>query len=159
MIYDVPRIARHITGLNIDQKLATTELSLIDDIRTGHGIGTTSKERNLYSFATKYVHFHKPDAYPLFDNLVKELLPAINKAIAFSRSRFTQKQLLNYPTYKETIDALMRFLDVATWGYKRFDEGLWVIARYKKEHVFDRTRTAQTVFNQLRQTIGEIGEQ
>ena len=158
VIYDVPRIAHHIAGLAVDQKLAAADLSLIDDIRTGHGIGTDSKERNLYSFSTKYVHFHRPDVFPLFDNLVKELLPAINAAVAF-RSRFTQKQLLTYQTYKETIDALMRFLDVASWGYKRFDEGLWVIARYKREHNFDQTRMPQVVFTQLRQTIGDIGEQ
>jgi len=155
VIYDVPRISRHIAGLFVDQKLAIADLSLIDDIRKGHGIGTDSKERNLYSFATKYVHFHKPDAYPLYDNLVKELLPAINNAVDFSQ-RFTQKSLLTYQTYKNIIDSLMDFMNVSNWGYKRFDEGLWVIARYKKEKKHDKIRMPPGVFTYLKQTIGDI---
>ena len=42
-IYDVTRLAQHIIARRIDPKLATADPSVVDDIRSGHGIGTNKK--------------------------------------------------------------------------------------------------------------------
>ncbi len=156
-IFDVAKMAQHIVGCKIDTKIERTDLSVVDDLRLGHGIGKGSIERNLYSFATKYAHFHKPQAYPMFDNLVKQLLPELNQVLHFG-PHFTQEQLLNYSSYRNTIDSLISFLH-CRWGYKSFDEGLWVLARYKKEKDSGQTRIPSEVFAQLQSLIGDFREQ
>ena len=40
-------------------------------------------ELSLYSFATKYAHFHHENVYPIFDNLVKGLMSEINRKFRF----------------------------------------------------------------------------
>lgn len=127
-IQDIVGVARHILAKKIDAKLEAKDLSVVDDIRLGHGVGG-EQERNLYSFATKYVHFHRPNAYPIFDNLVKRLLSNLNKRMNF-HDRFTQADLRIYCKYKSVVDAFARHLEIGDWGYKKLDQGLWVYAKY-----------------------------
>ena len=130
-IYDTLRIARHIITLDCDQKFRDGDISVVDDIRTGHDITLENgNDRDFYSFATKYASWHSPDHFPIFDNLVKRLLPFLNRDQHFHET-FTQVALDNYDTYKAVIDSLMAHCGLENFGYKRFDQGLWVYAKYK----------------------------
>jgi hypothetical protein len=128
VIFDIIHLARHIVGKSIDPKLRAADLGVINDIRFGHGIG----ERDLYSFATKYAHFHKPDLYPIYDNLVKRLLSNANRKMRFYKEGFTQPQLKDYSAYKSVVDSLVEHLNIpASWKYKKIDQGLWIYAKYR----------------------------
>jgi hypothetical protein len=138
VIFDIIRLAHHIVKQGIDPKLRAADLSVINDIRFGHGIGNKgkNKERDFYSFATKYAHFHKPDSYPIYDNLVMRLLSEANRKIKF-HGGFTQSQLKDYSVYKSVVDSLAQYLNIpASWKYKKIDQGLWIYAkyRYRKEN-------------------------
>jgi hypothetical protein len=132
-IINISRMASYIVEKNIDPKLQASDVSVIDDIRSGHKIRTTKgnrKEIDFYSFATKYAHFHMPSSYPIYDNLVMRLVTEANRKMKF-HERFTQSQLLDYSIYKSVIDSLARHLGIANWGYKKIDQGLWVCAKYR----------------------------
>lgn len=131
----IVRLAHHIVKMNIDPKLRVADLSVVKDIRSGHGIKPAKGKRrdiDFYSFATKYVHFHKPHSYPMFDNLVMRLLSEANKNMEF-HSRFKQDDLWDYSKYKSVVDSLAKHLRISDWGYKKIDQGLWNIAdrRYR----------------------------
>ena len=89
---------------------------------------------NFYSFATKYAHFHQPNLYPMYDNLVMRLLCAANKTMGFHK-KFKQSDLKKYSDYKSVIDSLAQHLGIADWGYKKIDQGLWKCAKdlFKKD--------------------------
>ena len=130
-ILDIKRLAEHIVTKNIDSKLNTGDVSVVEDIRSGHGIKSSKgrhKEINFYSFATKYVHFHQPNSFPIYDNLVMRLLCEANKKMGFCE-KFTQSKLKDYSFYKFVIDSLAQYLSIADWGYKKIDQGLWMYAR------------------------------
>jgi len=130
-IYDTEKIARHILRIEADRHLTSGDLKLIDDIRHGHGIRVkkTGNEIDFYSFATKYAALHEPTKYPLFDALVMRLLTALNRQLKFC-SHFIQTDLRNYGRYVSVIDALLDFTGLESFKYKRFDQGLWVYAKY-----------------------------
>ena len=133
-IINTPKLANHIFNKckEIDKKLKKGDISVIDDIRHGHKIGTngeSKKERDFYSFATKYAHFHNPKAFPICDNRVIRLLAQANRQLLFYDSKFSQKGLRDYQKYKSVIDSLAERLCISGWGYKKIDQGLWLWAR------------------------------
>jgi len=56
-------IAKHILELNIDQRLAKNDLSVVSDIAW---FTLNGKEENLLHFASVYCNLHKPDVFPVF---------------------------------------------------------------------------------------------
>src|SRR5699024_6064357 len=78
-IYAVHEISYHIQKLNIDCRLISGDLSLVEDIATGHGKG-----RRFFSFATKYCNWHRPDIYPIYDSFVEKTLIAVRDNFKFS---------------------------------------------------------------------------
>jgi len=54
-------IAKHILELNIDQRLAKNDLSVVSDIAW---FTLNGKEETLLHFASVYCNLHKPDVFP-----------------------------------------------------------------------------------------------
>jgi hypothetical protein len=125
-IFDVYKITEHIINQEIDTKIRRGDLGVIETIRRGHGIGNNM---DLYSFATKYVHWHNTKQYPIFDNLVDKLLPEIE-------DRYMLRELYNgadrnYPSLKAAIDEIVSLTGLQEFKYKKIDQALWVYAKYK----------------------------
>jgi len=146
-IYSITTISQHICDLQIDTKINVNNITAVDDIRIGHGIGG-QKERDFYSFATKYLHFHKPDNFPIYDQLVKRFLSKLNKEIQF-HSRFTQNDLLDYSLFKSVIDSLNASLNIPNFGYREFDKGLWVYSKY----LFKRNELSRNFAREIRSVL------
>jgi hypothetical protein len=124
-IFDVWKIAKHIHDQNIDPKIHDEDITVVDDIRSGHGIN----KRNLYSFATKYVHWHRPSGFPIYDGLVARLLRDLNSERQFY-PEFVLSDLKRYSLLKSVIDELRSKMRLEDLDYKRVDEGLWIHAKH-----------------------------
>jgi len=78
-VYDIVTIARHIACPKIGDALRAGSPEAVEAIAREHGIGkgNASGYRDFYVFATKYAHWHNPDAYPIYDSYVGWLLPIL----------------------------------------------------------------------------------
>ena len=130
-IYDTGAIARHILNIDVDERLVSGDLSVVTDIRRGHGIKKkkTGTEIDFFSFSTKYAALHEPAKYPIFDSLVMRLLTKLNQRHQFC-SRFTQIDLRDYSRYVSVVNSLLEFAKMESFKYKRLDQGLWIYAKY-----------------------------
>ncbi|MBI4155660.1 MAG: hypothetical protein HY507_00320 [Candidatus Zambryskibacteria bacterium] len=75
-VIDTFKIANHIVKIsNFDKKVENADVSLIEEIRKGHGIKRekTGNEIDFYSFATKYCSEHSPGKYPIYDQYVSKM--------------------------------------------------------------------------------------
>ena len=131
IIYDVVAMAESIYSIpKIDTRISKGDLMVVEGIRRGHGINTASgKDRDFYSFATKYLNAHNRSAYPIVDSLVKRLLGNLNRQINFTE-KFTQDDLLDYSLFQQVIDALAKHIGLQAKSYKFLDQGFWVYAKY-----------------------------
>lgn len=133
-IFDVLKIAQHIhrNGAEIDAKIASGDVSVIDQIRQGHGIGKKGgKKKDFFVFATKYAHFHNPDAFPIFDKVVKDYLYLLNNDELPFYDEFTKTSIeKSYPQFKDVLDTLIRKLNLTDMNYKQVDQGLWLLGKY-----------------------------
>lgn len=69
-INSVYPVAKHILSLDVDKRLCEGDENLVNEVMR---VGYRSEEKiDHYSFATKYCSFHKPDAYPIYEAILKK---------------------------------------------------------------------------------------
>jgi hypothetical protein len=125
----IDAMARHISTLNIDDRLEVGDISVITDIRQGHGIGRNGKDFDFYSFATKYAAFHNPSAYPMYDSLLSRLFSRLQK-VGILEGHISMAFHRDYSHYKGLVDRAAAAMDLADLSYDLFDKGLWIYAKY-----------------------------
>ena len=100
-----------------------------------------SGSRRNYSFATKYCALHEPKKYPIYDDIVAEVLSSLFmngllqiKGITYSRisgkgkmSKGDFKEIMNkdYSFYIKVYDAFMEQAGLTSLTYRQVDNYLW----------------------------------
>ena len=119
-------VAKRIITLDIDERLAKSDVLLVNDIAKVNVNG--KREFNFYSFATKYCSHHKPKEYPIYDSYVEKLLRALRKQDGFCK--FKNEDLKDYKTYKEILIQFKIYYYLDKFDLKEIDKYLW---QYGKE--------------------------
>lgn len=125
-IFDTYSVAEHIIGVrDIDIRLKEADLSLIDEIANVRFKNIT---RKLYSFATKYCHFHQPNFYPIYDKNVDEALWYFSK-MGYIKQVFKRNDLRDYRTFKEIINNFRDINKLDSLKYIELDKYLWLFGK------------------------------
>lgn len=119
-IFSSYNMAKHIVELQIDDRLAEKDLSLIKEIAT---LINSGKERYFYSFATKYCSHHEPLKYPIFDGYVQDMLIYFKKKDGFSD--FKRDDLKDYPSFYKVMQDFRKFYGLGEFTVKEIDAYLW----------------------------------
>jgi len=122
-ILAVSRVAQHIVSQKIDEHLKDGDPTLVRKLAKVKMNG--GKERNFYSFATKYCSFHNPEAYPIFDKHVKNVLSHWRGTHI---KNFKVKDLRDFPKFVKIIRELQTKLskgESREFALKEMDRYLW----------------------------------
>lgn len=130
----VDHIYRLATEENLDALLKSGNHIAVNKIRCDHGIATKKgKERNFYSFATKYCHFSNLKCYPIYDQYVEKAIMKLRKDdyIQFP----DQDDLKNPQAFRDIIHQIIRKFELediqkadrALWIYGQHLAGEWII--------------------------------
>lgn len=130
-IFSIFAVAKHILQLHIDERLRAGDYSLVDDI--AH-ISIGGKERNFYSFATKYCSHHNPLVFPIYDSFVENILVHFSQLDGFAK--FKRKELHSYPKFIEVLDSFQKFYGLTQFNKKQLDQYLWQLGKkfYPKKY-------------------------
>lgn len=129
-IYSVYGIADHIYSKRdtIIPAIKAGKTDAVSMIAQGHGIVREGKEKEIvfYSFATKFCNYLNPAVYSIFDSHVEKMLKAYNRKFGFYTGQ--QKNLRDYATFKEWIQAFLKHFDLhcTLWELDKF---LWTYYR------------------------------
>lgn len=95
------------------------------NIEAVYEIGRTNKDlKNQFVFASKYCHFHNPEAFPIFDKYSRAALVCLNNSEHFFK-KITENSLLEYKQFYKAINSFIS--KIATgYSYKQADEFLWL---------------------------------
>ena len=132
------RMTDHIYEMKkIDSRLKSGDKTLVKEIAT---LTIDGKSYDFYSFATKYCAYHNPEAFPIYDNIVANVLTQLfvddnlppytyttkkNVANGYSKSAF-QVNLRDYDFYVQVYNTFMK--EYGLWGkltYREVDAYLW----------------------------------
>ena len=103
-IYDTFTVAKHILKHNIDDDLHSNNHRVVNKISK---VSIKEKEKNFYSFASKYCSHHKPESFPIYDSFVDKMLMHYKKADKFYT--FKKDDLKNYERFIEIIRKFQGF--------------------------------------------------
>lgn len=119
-IYNTFSVAKHIQGLGIDQRLWAEDLSVVNEIAR---VRIGNKERNFYSFATKYCSHHAPDAFPIYDSYVERVLLHFKRKESFSA--FSKSDLKQYDCFVRQIESFRDYFNLNQFTLRDIDIYLW----------------------------------
>jgi hypothetical protein len=123
-IFSSFNVAKHIVLLGVDDRLKRNDISLVNDIAL---IKMKDKDRNFYSFATKYCSHHKPIEYPMYDYYVDKILKYFNKKDAFCQ--FKSEDLKQYYRFKEILICFQNNYSLQKYSLKDIDRYLWQLGK------------------------------
>lgn len=123
-IFSIFTVAKHILNLNIDERLQKKDLSLVNDIAK---LSINGKDKNFYSFATKYCSHHMPTVYPIYDSFVEKVLLYFKKQDKFMD--FRKEDLKVYDKFIEVLIAFRKFYQIETFSLKDIDRYLWQLGK------------------------------
>ena len=123
-IFSIFSVAKHILELNIDERLKAGDEALVNDIAK---IIINNKNKNFYSFASKYCSHHYPTEYPIYDNYVEKVLLYFKKRDKFDD--FTKEDLKNYKTFKKILITFKNFYKIDEYDLKEIDKYIWQLGK------------------------------
>lgn len=119
-IFKVYPVARHILELDIDDRLKNGDISLVNEIANNK---ISDKEKNFYSFASKYCSHHNQEEYPIYDYYVDQMLRHFRNVDAFFD--FDNNDLKNYEKFKNILLKFREFYKLEKFSLKDLDRYLW----------------------------------
>ena len=125
-IFSIYPVAKHIHSLQIDERLASGDCTLVDDIQV---VRLKEKTKHFYSFASKYCSHHNPDAFPIYDSYVDEVLRYFRDVDGFTT--FHTSELKDYSRFKEILLEFRSFYGLEQFTLKEIDKYLW---QFGKKH-------------------------
>lgn len=106
-IFSIFPVAKHILGLNIDERLKNKDTSLVNDIAK---LNINGKEKCFYSFATKYCSHHFPNDFPIYDSFVEKCLMYFKKKDKFYN--FAKEDLKDYAKFKNILLHFKKYYNI-----------------------------------------------
>jgi len=114
-------VAKHILKLQIDNSLASEDLSIVNKIAKVRMNGGNVK--NFYSFATKYCSHHKPTIYPIYDSYVEKILVYFRRTDNFYK--FSNIDLKTYELFRDILENFRSYYKLEKFDIKQIDKYLW----------------------------------
>lgn len=123
-IFSVYPVAKHILELGIDARLQNADVTLVNDIMQ---VTIDDKQKNFYSFATKYCSHHKPLDYPIYDSYVEKVLLYFRDVDRFSD--FKTSELKDYTRFKAILIEFGNFYELEQYNLKQIDKYIWQLGK------------------------------
>ena len=123
-IYKVYPIAKHILGLNIDDRLNKHDPTLVNDIAN---VTISGKSKYFYSFASKYCSHHDPLNYPIYDSYVEKVLKYFKKKDKLIK--FNNDDLKHYELFKQILLDFQKAYNIEEYNLKDLDRYLWQLGK------------------------------
>lgn len=123
-ILDTYSVAKHIQRMDIDPRLEKNDYLLVNELAL---ITIKGKQRNFYSFASKYCSHHVPKAFPIYDSFVEKMLMYYAKADRFAK--FKKYELKKYESFVQVIKLFQKFYGLESFSLREIDAFLWLAGK------------------------------
>ena len=123
-IFSIFPVAKHILKLNIDNRLKNGDETLVNDIAN---ITINGKQKNFYSFATKYCSHHFPKTFPIYDSYVEKVLIYFQKKDKISKLK--KEDLKDYKIFKKSLIQFKKFYNIDEYNLKDIDIYIWQLGK------------------------------
>ena len=124
-IFAVRDVALSIVNARIDPLLKLGSRDVHEALATQMVGG---RLRNVFSFATKYAHWHRPDVYPIYDSFVRQQLLAYRRQDQFAE--FEERELRT-GRFMDLFAQFRSYYGLQACSLRDIDKWLWRQGRGK----------------------------
>ena len=117
-------VAKNIYDLKIDKRLEEGDTSLVNDIAN---VEISGKQKNFYSFASKYCSHHNAIKFPIYDYFVEKMLMYFKKKDKFAK--FKKEDLKDYTKFRNVLMEFKKFYDIDEYNLRDIDKYLWIAGK------------------------------
>jgi len=130
----IKNIADFENRLKVGDTELVSEISKIIEYKNGLG---KIKRHTPYSFATKYMSFHEPKKYPIFDSNVEEALIYFRmRSNVAEKLTFRNSDLRKYEKFKQIVTDFQRVFKLEGYCFRDIDKYLYLRGKeIKKEKI------------------------
>lgn len=120
-IFDTYVVADRILRIeNFNDRLQSGDHSLVNEVAK---VSIKGKEKNFYSFASKYCSHHCPNQFPIYDYYVEKMLLYYNNHSQFMA--FKQPDLKTYENFLVAIQSFQKRYNLESFSLRDIDVFLW----------------------------------
>lgn len=123
-IFAIFPVSKHILNLQIDNRLKSKDVTLVNDIAN---VSINGAKKNFYSFASKYCSHHDPINYPIYDSYVEKILLYFKEKDNFSN--FIANDLKDYKKFKDILIEFKKYYDIDNYSLKDIDKYIWQLGK------------------------------
>lgn len=120
-IYDTHAVARHILSIGVGKRIIEGDPHLVNEIAL---VTIGQKQRNFYSFASKYCNHHNADSFPIYDSYVEKMLLHFQREDAFAS--FSKLDIKRYETFVNIIKQFREHYALTQFSLREIDIYLWL---------------------------------
>jgi hypothetical protein len=113
----------HRNAQKIDLGLAAGLPEIVETIAWVRAPG--KKDRNNFSFATKYCSWHKPELYPIWDSHVQRYLERLQEQGDFAKGFNVSADHWTYAEFRGAMDVFRERYHLGSFTFKEIDKFLW----------------------------------
>jgi hypothetical protein len=123
-IFDTHSVAKHIYEIGPTDRINAGDPSVVNELAL---VSIGGKQRNLYSFASKYCNHHNAEAFPIYDSYVHKMLTHFLRTDKFAR--FSVDELKQYGRFVEIIYAFQKYYALEQFSLRQIDIYLWLAGK------------------------------
>ena len=120
-------VSKHIKNYDFDTKFKDKEFDVnkfaiieVKDIKNDK-----TKNRNFYSFATKYCSHHNSEDYPIYDFYVDEVL----QYFMGEKLNLKKTSLKKYPIFVDTLKVFREEYHLEVFKLREIDKYIWLLGK------------------------------
>lgn len=123
-IFDTHSVAKHILTIGVSNRILSGDTGLVNDLAL---VSVGGKQRNFYSFASKYCNHHNAEAFPIYDSYVDRMLMHFGQIDCFAR--FKREDLKQYGRFVEIIRTFRKQYALEQFSLRQIDIYLWLAGK------------------------------
>lgn len=125
-IFAVEAVAGHIAQNvpNLDASLRSGDPAIVEKIARIR-VGGDGKERNFFSFASKYCSWQNQNAFPIYDARVDKYLYDLQKEKKFSGAFMRRDDLYKYVNFHQIVSDLRGYFGLSAYSFKQIDKFMY----------------------------------
>src|SRR5688572_26697003 len=124
------RLPPSMTG-NLSIEIASGNLSVVNDIKVLNAERAKRGTVNYYSFASKYCCQHNPEAFPIYDRRVREMLMYFQKLGELDT--FAVEELKDYVRFVDVMKCFRERFGLEQVPWRWIDRLLWFMGTDAKK--------------------------
>lgn len=123
-IFDTHSVAKHILAIGATDRIRAGDVTLVNQLAL---VSISGKQRNFYSFASKYCNHHNAEAFPIYDSYVERMLLHFQRLDRFAN--FQREELKQYGRFVEIIRAFREHCALEQFSLRQIDIYLWLAGK------------------------------